>query len=316
MQRKLQLPILHQPGKCMCGTTFDKCGDHAFGCQRTCKTALHDAITKTLAITLRPLLTLTNRTKTAHDTVVEPTGLIPDEPAKRPADIMIRLSPPAKQTNQPVTKLQLLDIAAPHPPSQMIPPHGLDERLINLKTLALFADRSHIASMKEKYQGKTTTSATQIDTIATITERNCALIPFTIDQLGRLGHTPHEFLGMPDTAFPPTKPPWNKTTDLSRTNEFACKACTFASNSPQHLLHGVNAMWRELSTDTHGDAHHTTTPSTWFQQTVSLNMSIAMARHLMNARNRLTNNDEQIENDMHGTPHPFKKARFHNRICI
>jgi hypothetical protein len=169
--------------------------------------------------------------------------------------------------------------------------------------------------MKEKHQGKTTTSATQIDTIATITERNCALIPFTIDQLGRLGCTAHEFLGMPETMFPPTKPPWNKTTDLSRTNEFAHKACTFASNSPQHLLHGVNAMWRELSADTHGDTHHTTTPSTWFQQTASLNTSIAMARHLMNARNRLTNNDKRIENDTHGTPHPFRKARFHNRIC-
>jgi hypothetical protein len=116
MQRKLRLSIIHQPGTCMCGTTFDKYGDHAFGCRRTSKTTLHDAITKTLAITLRPLLTLTNRTNTACDTVMEPTGLIPDAPTKRPADTMIRLSPPAKQTNQPVTKLQLLDIAAPHPP--------------------------------------------------------------------------------------------------------------------------------------------------------------------------------------------------------
>jgi hypothetical protein len=106
---------------------------------------------------------------------VEPTGLIPDAPAKRLADIMIRLSPPAKQTNQPVAKLQLLDIAMlPHPPSLTAPPHGLDKRLINLKTLVFFADRSHIASMKEKCQGKTTTSATQIDTIATITEPNYA----------------------------------------------------------------------------------------------------------------------------------------------
>jgi hypothetical protein len=179
MQRKLRPPIIHQPGTCMCGTTFDKCGDHAFGCRRTSKTTLHDAITKTLAITLRPLLTLTNRTNAAYDTVMEPTGLIPDAPTKRPADMMIRLSPPAKQTNQPVTKLQLLDITVPHPPSLTAPPHGLDERLINLKTLAFFADRSRIASMKEKCQGKTTTSATQIDTIATITERNYAVIPFT-----------------------------------------------------------------------------------------------------------------------------------------
>jgi hypothetical protein len=68
--------------------------------------------------------------------------------------------------------------------------------------------------MKEKYQGKTTSSATQIDTITTITEHNYALIPITIDHLGRLGYTAHEFLGMPEKQFPPTKPPWNKPMDL------------------------------------------------------------------------------------------------------
>ena len=35
-------------------TTFDKYGDHAFGCRRTSKTSLHDAITKTLTIRLVP----------------------------------------------------------------------------------------------------------------------------------------------------------------------------------------------------------------------------------------------------------------------
>ena len=60
--------------------------------------------------------------------------------------------------------------------------------------------------------------ATQTDTITKITERECALIPITIDHLGRLGYTAHEFLGMPDTTqFRPTKPPWNEPADLSRT---------------------------------------------------------------------------------------------------
>jgi hypothetical protein len=186
---------------------------------------------------------------------------------------MIQLSPPAKQTNHPIAKLQLFDVSTPHPPSA---PDGLNERLINLKNLASRADRSHLTSMKEKHQGKTTSSATQTDTIATITKRNCALVPITIDHLGRLGCTAHEFLGTPATQFPPTKPPWNKPADLSTTNEFAFKACTFATNSPQHLLHGVNAMWRQLSSDSCGDTHHTATPSTWFQQTTSLNISLAI----------------------------------------
>ena len=93
-------------------------------------------------------------------------------------------------------------------------------------------------------------SGTKTDTIATITKRNYALIPITNDHfLGRLGYTVHRFLGMPDTQFPPTKPPWNKPAGLSsKTNEFAFKAYTFATNSLHHLLHaGVNAIWRELS---------------------------------------------------------------------
>jgi hypothetical protein len=111
LQHKLRLPIIHKPGKCICGTTFDTYGDHAFGCGRTSKTALHDAITKTLTIMLRPLLSLTNRTNTAYNAVIDPIGLIPDAPTKRPADIMIHLlSHPTKQTNQPVAKLQLLDM--------------------------------------------------------------------------------------------------------------------------------------------------------------------------------------------------------------
>jgi hypothetical protein len=247
---------------------------------------------------------------------MEPTGLIPEAPTKRPADIMIRLSPPTKQTNQPVTKLQLLDITIPHPPSLTVPP-GFNERLIDLKHLAIFADRSHLKSMKEKYQGKNTSSATQIDTIATITERNYALIPMTIDHLGRLGYSAHEFLGMPDTIFPPSKPPWNKTSDLSTTNEFAYKAYTFATNSPQRLLHGVNAIWRQLTSDTYGDTYHTSTPSIWFQQTLSLNISIATAKHLTNARNRLTNNNKhEKETDIHGTSYPFSKRRYHDDIRI
>ena len=42
-----------------------------------------------------------------------------------------------------------------------------------------------------------------IDTIATMTERNYALVPIPIDRVGQLGHTAHEFLEMQETLFPP-----------------------------------------------------------------------------------------------------------------
>ena len=108
--------------------------------------------------------------------------------------------------------------------------------------------------MKKKRQGKTTSSATQADAIATITKQNHALIPITIDHSGKLRHATHEFLGMPDTRCPPTKPPWNKPADPSKTNEFAFEARALATHSPQDLMHGVNATWRELSTKACGDS--------------------------------------------------------------
>ena len=98
--------------------------------------------------------------------------------------------------------------------------------------------------------------------------------------------------------------------NISITNEFAfLKAYTFATNSLQHLLHGIDAIWREMSRN----SHHTPTPSIRFQQITSLNISIAaMAKHLTNARNRLADkkDDKQIEDDIHGTPYPFIKSKI------
>ena len=83
-----------------------------------------------------------------------------------------------------------------------------------------------------------TSSATQTGTIATITKRNYTPIPITIVHQGRLGYTAH--LGMADTQFPRTKPPWNKPANRSRMNDFAFKVYIFVTNSPQHHLNGVN----------------------------------------------------------------------------
>jgi hypothetical protein len=107
------------------------------------------------------------------------------------------LSPPAKQTNAPVTNLQLLDVTIPHPPQSLTAASaGLDESLTDPKTIAELAGRSHLKAMRDKHQGSTTSAATQLDVIATIIEQNYALIPFTVNPLGRLGYTAHRFLGM------------------------------------------------------------------------------------------------------------------------
>ena len=59
------------------------------------------------------------------------------------------------------------------------------------------------------------------------------------------------------------------------------------------LLKCVNAVWHEISGDTYGDTYHTATPAIWFQLNLSLNLSIAIATHLTNARNKLSKTQRQ-----------------------
>ena len=209
--------------------------------------------------------------------------MIPDAPTKGPAEIMIRLVH-RWQSKQNNLSLKYNSWMSPHHIHHQYT-YLLDSRmyLLDLKILVISANRSHITSMKEKYQSKTMSSATQTDTIATITERNYVLT-IVIDHLGRLEYTAHEFLGMPDAQFPPTKPPWNKPANLSKTNKFAFEAYMFATNLPHHLPQGVNAIWRELSSNAYGDTQHAAKPSIWFQQNTSLSISIVIAKHLTKAR--------------------------------
>jgi hypothetical protein len=47
---------------------------------------------------------------------------------------------------------------------------------------------------------------------------------------------------------------------------------------PQNLLHIVNAVWRELSSDTYDDTYHTAIPSIWFQHTLCQSQPIPRNR--------------------------------------
>jgi hypothetical protein len=53
------------------------------------------------------------------------------------------------------------------------------------------------------------------------------------------------------------------------------------------------------------DTYHTATPAIWFQQNLSLNLSIAIATHLTNARNKLIQQPctTKTKYDIHGDLH-------------
>ena len=81
----------------------------------------------------------------------------------------------------------------------------------------------------------------------------------------------------------------------------------------------TTAYYRENYRPTHNMETHTTTTIPQRHQYGSNKpprASTYIDRHgktrVTNARNRLTNNDKQIENDIHGIPYPFTNARFYS----
>lgn len=102
-----------------------------------------------------------------------------------------------------------------------------------------------------------------------------------------------------------TKPSWNKPTDLSteHINLHECKLhicneLTTTSTTPSQRHMERTVYYLHKYGETH--SHHSVMSSIWFQQTASLTKLIAMARCLTNPRNRLTKNDKQIKNNIHG----------------
>jgi hypothetical protein len=130
------------------------------------------------------------------------------------------------------------------------------------------------------------------DGMASITEQT-KLGPqslHTIDRphLGQLGYTPHQFLGMPEPIFPPTKPPWDKPSDISTTKEYSFQSIHIRKNKLHLRIFYMPSMLSGTNYRTSLTARyvsHWEDPlHLWFQQTVSPNLSFALANHLTNTR--------------------------------
>ena len=89
-------------------------------------------------------------------------------------------------------------------------------------------------------------------------------------------------------------------------NEFTATSA-ISTRSQRHIT------WRELSTDTYGEPHYTATPAIYMVPTnrkpvtYQLPLGCTTFDKCPPRNNRLTTNDRQTENDIHGTPPHSRK---------
>ena len=152
------------------------------------------------------------------------------------------------------------------------------------------------------YQGKTTSSAKQIDTIATPVITPSSQSPsITWDELDTPPmnslqcHQKHNS-SRPNQRHGTNKLIFPKEMNLHRKGAHSQWAHHSIINCMASAPYGENyRLTYNGFTAQHQQHDTTTTPSIWFQEptSTSLNIPIAMARHLANTRNRLTRKQQQ-----------------------
>ena len=127
-----------------------------------------------------------------------------------------------------------------------------------------------------------------------------------------MGRFAHDFLFLPVTS-PLTPPPPIFIPPNKLAHDPAREAYHNACISPLALVHHANVQWKAIHPTPQkqfGRTHHTTTPQQWALQSLSLNISHALASHLDRA---LAQNSHRIsllhQPTIHGTIPYFPSGR-------
>lgn len=280
LRRKLRLQLFDTPDppSCpFCTKTCDCHGDHLFSCgfSKRFKPTLHNHIRDTLFTILQQLAPLANLVRTKHDIQREPSQRIPDQPTRRPLDVSIDLLTPTHAAAITIG----IDVTIPHVSSALAKKSHPSIPLIM---------RTHLASIRSKFQGRTTTASSAEAVIQSLNAHHIALIPFTVDHLGGLGPFAATLLFTPSDS-PITQPPPTPITAFNFQHRSAEIAHDVALDSSLHVAHHANREWsRTHPTTRFGQTYHTMTPQQWSLQSLSLNISHGLGQYLQGALTALS----------------------------
>ena len=153
--------------------------------------------------------------------------------------------------------------------------------------VTLMHEKAELQKLKGPRRDPSRNHMTGETLIQTLLDRQCVLIPCTVDQHGLLGPlyrrlltgttTPHVAQRTDPGTLPPTS-----TEALRR---------ALSTDSPQGLLTTADAKWDELvkefptgGYDTwHTCTHHATRPSQWASQVLGFSITTALGRHFRDA---------------------------------
>lgn len=267
MRQKLSLPLLLQPQQCLCDKTMDIYGDHAFSCTFFNKTTMHHRLRDTLFYIFQKLAPLSGLCLTEADVVLEPKGLLPSLPTRRPADIAIRLLPDAL----PHTTHLLMDVTSVSFPA--------DTKDSNPSSVF----QHHQRQENRKFNGPSKHGTVIGDLPKALLRHRFSYLPLTFDPGGILGPASSGFLwsaqSRPSTQLSPSMP---NSVPLANPYSSTLKSQTYNTVSKFALLSKANVAWRSSHGNTWFAPHYTTAaPAQWAYRTLAQNFLLATTRHLL-----------------------------------
>ena len=242
-------------------------------------------IRDTLFVTCQELGPLSGTVSNKSNVFLEPTSVIPNNPTLRPADLMINLSAPTPNETVAIA----LDVSIPSIQLSQFPRL---RRTGHPKTLL----GAHREREREKWDRKNKHDEPRLPVLRSMEEQQIALIPFTIDHLGGLGHQAHAFL------FHPKHAPFPSPPHLSPNNAFYTN-CTHhptrirAFNTHFHLLTKATQQWSSpaINFRSIGTTYHSQSPVQWALQMLSVNFCQSFASHFEQALWRCTHDPRFVD---------------------
>jgi hypothetical protein len=257
------------------------------------KPSLHNHIRDTIFTIVQLLAPLGNLVCTKHDVQLEPSQRIPNLPSRRPLDVSVDLLTPTAAAATTVG----IDVTIPHVFSNLA-----KKSHPSIPTIL----RTHLASIRAKLHGRTTTASTAEAVIQALNTHHIALIPFTVDHLGGLGPFTITLLFDLKTS-PLTLPPPTPLSAYNFNHPLAETAHDTALASSLHVASHADREWSKTHPHaSFGQTHHTMTPQQWALQSLSLNISHALGKYLQGALQVLSQGKSSISmRPLHNTTTAF-----------
>jgi hypothetical protein len=250
---------------------MDKYGDHLFNCIKHAKTSMHNRIQDSLFLVLRNICPYAALTQIRHDTAREPSGMLPNFPFLRPADIAVKLADDSHD-------FLLLDVTTIPFPSQI-------SRIPSLS----------LASHHEVYENRKFCRREQkeeaISIMTSMQLNRQQLIPITVDPGGNFGPLATKLLWGSNSSTVTTRlqpSTWDDRTKHALHRDISQSMLKDTlDHSPSNLLRQADKGWK-IQQGGLPFTRHDDTPGNWGHHVISHNTNLAMTLHLQNALSSLT----------------------------